>query len=162
MNDPQPFPVWIIPLFPLFFVGVWLFVVGLLAALGGWSALGRHFRDPGDAARGNFIELPGSSLMMRRAPIPFPVSYNHCVAVTVSGAGLHLRVMVLFRFRHPPLLIPWEQVERMEPGHHLFWRTLRIRLRGTGTRISLVGDAGRVVEEAWAQRAGLAMAAAPG
>lgn len=162
MNEPQPFPVWIIALFPLFFVGIWLLVVGLLATLGGWGALARRYPDPGDAARGNLLVLGGSSLMMRRAPIPFPVTYKRCVTVTLSGVGLHLRVMAFFRFRHPPLLIPWEQVERMEAGHFLAWRTLTVHAGGTGTRIALYGSSVQVVEEAWQRRTAPSAATAPG
>jgi hypothetical protein len=161
MNDPQPFPVWIFALFPVFFAAVWLFVVGLLASMGGWSELARHYRDPGEAPRGNAVVLSGASVSLRRGWIPLPANYNHCVTLSLSGTGLHLRVMAVFRFRHPPLLIPWTQVERVEPGTVLFFRILTVHPRGTSTHIHLYGRASTAVEEAWGRRAAGAAQPAP-
>lgn len=157
MSDPQPFPFWIIPLFPVFFVALWLFVTGLLATLGGWSELAHHYPDFGTTPEGNVLTVGGSSVGMRRGGVPLPVSYNRVVTLTLSRTGLHLRVMSFFRFRHPPILIPWEQVEALEPG---MWHSLVVHPRGSGTRIRLYGRAARTVEEAWAQRAGAAHPAA--
>lgn len=153
MSDPQPIPVWLIPLFPVFFVAMWLAVTGLLGTVGGWSELARHYGDPGEAPRGSSIEVRGSSLSLRGGWIPLPTNYNRCVTVTLSGTGLHLRVMFLFRFRHPPLLIPWTRVERVERGTvFFFFRILTVHPRGSATRIRLHGRAARLVEEAWGQR----------
>lgn len=149
MNDPQPFPVWIFVLFPLFFAAVWLLVAAILATVGGWAELARQYRDPGHDFRGNIVQLPGSSLSMRRGRMPFPANYKHCVTLTLPGTGLHLRVMSVFRFRHPPLFIPWGQMERVEPGSILRWRTLTLRPAGSSTRIYLWGRTARVVEDAW-------------
>lgn len=142
-------PLWIIPLFPLFFVAVWLLVMTILATLGGWRALGRRYPDPGNAAVGDLQRLPGSSIRMT----PVPVSYRGCVTLMLSSAGLHLRVMPIFRFLHPPLLIPWSEIERAEAGWGLFGRTLALHPRGGGTGILLHGITARRVEEAWAARA---------
>ena len=162
MDDPQSFPIWpIVLLFPVFFVVLWLGVVGLLATLGGWNALARRFPDPGDAARGNILGLPGTTLGMRRAGVPFPVSYKRCVTLLLSSAGLHLRVMAFFRFRHPPILVPWEQVEGMDPGRMLAWRTLAVRPRGSGARILLYGYAAEAVQASWERRAAAARERAP-
>ena len=43
MSAPPPFAVWMIPLFPLFFIATWLLATGLLAAVGGWSELARLY-----------------------------------------------------------------------------------------------------------------------
>lgn len=154
MSDPQPLPVWIIPLFPVFFTAMWLLVTGTLSMVGGWSELARHYRDPGEAPRRSSIVLRGSSLGLRGGWIPLPTNYNNCVTLTLSGTGLHLRVFFVFRFRHPPLLIPWTRVERVERGTALFFfRTLTVRPHGVDTRIRLYGRAARVVEGAWGQRA---------
>jgi hypothetical protein len=154
MSDPQPFPVWIFLLFPVAFAAVWLLVTGLLGTLGGWSALARLYPDHGDAPAGDVVEIPGTSLGLQRAGMPFPVRYKRCVTVLLSATGVHLRVMALFRFRHPPLLIPWAQVERMETGHLARWRGPVIHPRGTGTTILVHGGAAGAIEEAWALRAG--------
>ena len=50
-------------------------------------------------------------------------------------------------FRHAPLLIPWNQVERFEAGRVFFWRTLTVHPRGTSIRLRLYGSAAQAVEE---------------
>jgi hypothetical protein len=35
------------------------------------------------------------------------VEYNGCLTIRVSPEGLYLAIWPLFRFAHPPLLIPW-------------------------------------------------------
>lgn len=37
-------------------------------------------------------------------------SYNGCLIVGCCAEGLYLATMPLFRFRHPPLLIPWTEI----------------------------------------------------
>lgn len=153
MNEPQPLPLWFIPLFPLFFVGMWMFVTALLSAAGGWGALGRLYPDPDGRARSPLQSFGSASAYLRRGGIPLPVNYNNCVVVEVAEAGLHLRPWLPFRFRHPPLLIPWDRIDRVDPGTLLFRRTVTIHPRGTGTRILLRGRPAEAVEEAWGRRA---------
>jgi hypothetical protein len=146
MSDPQPFPIWIIPPFPLFFAAVWVLVISLLALIGGWAALGRLYPDP-RTARNPVQSFRTASLDLRRGRFPLPVNYNNCVVAEIAPGGLHLRVWLAFRLLHPPLLIPWSQIEHFEPGRSLFWRTLTIHPRGTRIRIRLYGGAAEAVEE---------------
>jgi hypothetical protein len=37
--------------------------------------------------------------------------YGNCLTVGASPDGFYLAISPLFRFRHPPLLIPWTEVE---------------------------------------------------
>ena len=39
------------------------------------------------------------------------VGYNNCLKVHVSGGGLHLAMSPLPMLGHPPLLIPWGELE---------------------------------------------------
>lgn len=162
MDDPQAFPLWLIPVvFPLFFVGLWLFITGLLSTIGGWNVLARLYPEPVMTDRAAIRSVRGASLHLRRRAMPLPTNYNHCVTVGVSPAGLHLRTAVFFRFRHPPLLIPWTEMESVEPEQVLLWHTLAIQPRGAGTHIRLYGGAANLVEEAWGQLAARSPAAAP-
>jgi hypothetical protein len=36
--------------------------------------------------------------------------YHNCLTIGGSPEGLYLAIMPLFRFRHPPLLIPWAEI----------------------------------------------------
>lgn len=145
MDDPQPLPLWMIPLFPLFFAGMWMLVLTIISAAG-WNALARLYREPEGMARDPVASFRTTSIDLRGG-FPLPANYSNCVIVEVARAGLHLRVWLPFRFRHPPLLIPWARVERFERGRFLFWRTLTLHPRGTNTRIRLYGGPARAVEE---------------
>jgi len=38
-------------------------------------------------------------------------NYNHVLTLGASCEGLYLASMCLFRFMHPPLLIPWREIK---------------------------------------------------
>jgi hypothetical protein len=161
MDEPQSLPLWLIPLFPLFFATLWLFITGLLAQVGGWSELARLYREPEGTVRDPVRSFRTATLDLRRGWFPLPANYSNCAIVEVASAGVHLRTWAPFRFRHPPLLIPWRQIERLEPGTILFFRTLAICPRGTAVRIRLYGKPADAVEEAWSQLAARAPQAEP-
>jgi hypothetical protein len=147
MDEPQQLPLWFLPLFPVIFIGFWMLVVGLLAELGGWRNLGQLYPAPRGIQPEPIRSFGMTSADLRRGWFPLPVSYGNVIAVGVGAEGLHLRVWKLFAFRHPPLLVPWTQVERFESGHLLFWRTLTVVPRGTTVRIRLYGNVAKAVEE---------------
>ncbi|HEX6041387.1 hypothetical protein [Longimicrobium sp.] len=159
MNEPQPLPLWFIPLFPLLFAGMWLGICALLASIGGWHGLGARFREPPNAPRPTARAFWTTSLRMSAG---LPVDYRSCVILRLGDAGIHLRTWILFRFLHPPLLIPWAEVESCTPGRHFLRRAVMVRLRGTDTSIRIYGGPGAAVEEgwrryqAWAARSGAA------
>lgn len=146
MNEPQTLPLWFLPLFPILFVGFWMLVIGLLAELGGWRELGQLYPEPQGIERAAVRSFRMTSVELRRGWFPLPVNYANVISMVVGAEGLHLRVWKIFAFRHPPLLIPWTQVERFEAGQVLFWRTLTLTPRGTGTRIRLYGAPARAVQ----------------
>lgn len=152
MDQPQPFPFWVLPLFPIFFTGVWLLVTTLIASMG-WTALARVYREPKGLVRAPVRRFAMASMDLRRGINPLPANYNGCVIVEVAPAGLHLRTWLLFRFRHPPLFIPWPQIERAELGRLLFFQTLTLHARGVQTRIRLQGRPAQAVEEVLRQLA---------
>jgi hypothetical protein len=39
------------------------------------------------------------------------VSYNGCLNITVNKTGIRLSLLVIFRFFHPPISIPWDDIE---------------------------------------------------
>lgn len=147
MHETQPLPLWVIPLFPLFFIGMWMFVLTLLASLGGWRALARLYPAPDGAPQDAAHTFGMTSIDLRRGFLPMPVSYSGCITIAITPAGLHLRVMAFFRFRHPPLLIPWTHLGRLEPGRTLFGRTLAIHPQDTGVRLRMLARPGEAVAE---------------
>ena len=47
-------------------------------------------------------------------------SYNRCLNVTIARAGVHVVPVWFVRLFHPPLLLPWSGVRRVEDKHFLF------------------------------------------
>ena len=50
-------------------------------------------------------QWPGQSGQMR-----WIAGYHNCLTIGCSHQGLYLATMSLFRFRHPPLLVPWDEI----------------------------------------------------
>jgi hypothetical protein len=78
------------------------FLVGnLLAAVGGWRSLARHYRAHDEPSGERFSW--GSMRMS-------VVNYNHCLNMVAGGSGLHLSIFPLLRSGHPALLLPWSEI----------------------------------------------------
>jgi len=84
------------------FVAFWCGIVALIAMVSGWSALARQY--PAPEGHG------GSSWGFESARMRMNSSYSGCLSIHATRDGLYLAVMPFFRFRHPPLLIPWREV----------------------------------------------------
>lgn len=153
MNDPLTFALWFIPVFTVAFAVIWIGGISALAELGGWGELARLYREPEGTVRAPMQAFQMASLDLRRGWFPLPVNYGGCMVVEVAAAGLHLRPWRLFGFRHPPLLIPWARMERVQPSNVLFFRVLTISPQGVGTRIRLYGGPAKAVEQVFEQLA---------
>ena len=53
--------------------------------------------------------------------------YGNCLTLGCNPQGLYLAIMPLFRFRHPPLLIPWDEI-KISRTRILFFRYVRFEL----------------------------------
>jgi hypothetical protein len=141
---------WSMPLGPLWFIllfaGMWLLITGLLSRVSGWSSLAAQFRATQPTGGENFGFVSGS--MGKKG---FPVGYRNCLSVSVSERGFGLAMLFLFRFRSPPLFIPWSQVESVGEKKLLFVRHVVVCLRDQWPAISLQGAAGKRVQEVYAK-----------
>ena len=156
MNDPLTFALWFIPVFMVGFAVFWIGGISALAELGGWGELARLYREPEGTVRAPVRSFQMGSLDLRRGWFPLPVNYGGCMVIEVAAAGLHLRPWRPFSFRHPPLLIPWSEMERVQRGHLFFFPTVTISPRGVETRIRLFGAPAKAVEQVFQQRAAAA------
>ena len=84
----------------------WIALSILIAKLSGWASLARDYRD--DAP------LDGDRFHFQSAGMRFGTNYSGCLTVGVNRKGLYLAVWLLFRFGHPPLLIPWRDITMTE------------------------------------------------
>lgn len=103
----QVSPYWV----PFAFVGIWLFITGLLAVLSGWPSLTQGFR-----AR----DKPSGERFSRQVVRVGVVPENGVTNLIVCDEGLYLRAFPLFRLLRPPLLIPWASI-RLVRHRKIFW-----------------------------------------
>jgi hypothetical protein len=111
-------------IFPLFFVGLWLFISALFAFISGWWSLAQRFRA---------TERPDGEKITSQVKQVGIVPENRVTHMVVSPAGLYLYAFVLFRFLHPPLLIPWSEVHHARQIKILWWQTHEFDLAGITT-----------------------------
>ena len=90
-------------LIPVFFVSIWLLVSACVSWIGGWSTLSKTYR-----AQSPFV---GAKWTLQRAQMRWRTNYNNALTLGVNPQGLYLAIVFLYRFRHPPLLIPWSDVK---------------------------------------------------
>lgn len=131
-------------LFPLLFVILWLSISTLLAVLGGWISLAKHFRAE-QPVRGERFRFVSGSMGSR----VLPVSFGNCLSVVVGDAGFGLSMFFLFRLFSPPLLIPWGAVKSVESKRVLWSRYTVIRLHDHWPIISIRGAAGEGIRQAF-------------
>ncbi|MBT3338991.1 MAG: hypothetical protein HN855_09365 [Anaerolineae bacterium] len=101
---------WIIPLSIIGFLTFWSFVVWLIAVIGGWSRLAKHYQDfdnyYGRKLRGKSGRFGGTS-------------YSGVLIFGADFTGMYLAVNFFFRIGHPPLFIPWNDIQ-MEEHQRIF------------------------------------------
>jgi hypothetical protein len=129
----------------LLFVVFWLGVCAMLSRIGGWSSLVAPFRAK-YPPRGERFRFVSGSLGSER----FPVSYKSSLFVVVSRHGLHLSVYFPFRFQSPALFIPWGEVDSVAEKPFLRTFGVTLRLRRPWPVISVRGQAGHSIREAFA------------
>ena len=99
----------IIVLFAITFPLIWAGVCFVISRLG-WSKLAAHFRTE--------IAPEGQHFSMVSGRVAH-ASYGNVLTVGITPQGLYLSVMLLFRAGHPPLLIPWEAIQDVQPKNML-------------------------------------------
>jgi hypothetical protein len=140
---PQPSFEWFLPVFVLF----WLAACAALSLLGGWRELAYRFKcnEPLD---GDHYRFRSGAMGWK----VFPVNYGNCLFVTVSSNAFSLSILYPFRFLHPRLVIPWQEVEHCEPLKYWFMRHVAVYVAGFDRRILLAGNLGDRILEEWSQR----------
>jgi hypothetical protein len=101
----------------VFFLLVWCLVLLLIAWLGGWRRLSKRFGQ-GRLFYGDIIRFACGQVGLS--------NYSGVLKVGASDTGLYLVPIGLFRPFHPPLLIPWTEMEAVEEG---VGRLQRVQLR---------------------------------
>jgi len=90
-------------IFPIYFLSLWLLVSATISLVGGWFSLAKVYRTP--------VEFDGAKWGMQSGQMRWLVNYNNVLTIGVSPQGLYLASMLLLRFMHPPLLVPWSEIK---------------------------------------------------
>jgi len=117
--NPEPFPPILIAPFLLAFVGLWLVIGAVLSAVSGWSQLAATY--PGGAR-------PVGRRLKRQVVGMGVVGENGVTTMVLAPDGLYLYSHPLFRFRRPPVLVPWKLVAVGEERGLLWWRYMPVTL----------------------------------
>jgi hypothetical protein len=105
--------------FPLYFSALWCLILWIIALTGGWRKLAGRYRHLGD--------IQGQILRFQSARLNWS-NYSNILRIGLSERGLYLSPMAIFRPFHPPLFIPWEEIEA-EPFQRALWRGYQLRFR---------------------------------
>lgn len=120
-NQPEPINIiLIIPIFLTFFTALWLLVGLLNSALSGWQRLATRYATEKPFSGHKWTWESGQ---MRW------VGIRNCLTVGADRNGLYLAMLVVFRFRHPPLFIPWSDIS-ITPKRSFFRKGMEFRLGG--------------------------------
>ena len=122
-TDQNTLSSYLLFLIPFYVAGMWLLISTMVSFIGGWRTLSRRFRAQ-HAPEGN-ITTAGPftySVYMR-----FRTHYGNVIRVTSAQDGLYLSVLAIFRVAHPPLFIPWHEIE-LTRSSFLWWRYVVLTL----------------------------------
>lgn len=130
-----------------FFLGLvflWFAISAVLSLASGWHALARRFRSD-EPVEGERVRCRATAMGWRG----LPMSYGRCVYTTVGQRALALSVIAPFRLLHPPLVIPWAEVERCERVALWFRKCVSVHVRGHGRGLTFHESVGEPMLEAW-------------
>jgi hypothetical protein len=95
-------PFAVAEIIPIYILCLWLLVAATVSFVGGWFSLAKVYRTR--------VEFTGAKWKMQSARMRWLMNYNNVLTIGVSPQGLYLASMFLFRFMHPPLLVPWSEI----------------------------------------------------
>ncbi len=102
------------------FIAIWLSMLFLVSRFGGWGKLYKAYKFP---------ERIGNPFLVKSfQSIQLGISnYNGIMTLSYYPEGLGMEVMILFRFQHPKILIPWKDIKLKEKSKSIFvWNKLEI------------------------------------
>ena len=129
--------------FFLCFVLLWIAIGFTVAQIGGWGQLARFYR----------LSNPfsGERWYLRSGRMRLTMRYRNCLTIGANAQGLYLAVLFLFRFGHPPLFIPWQDIA-VKTGETLWWRWTEFRFRqAPGVFLRVFGRIGDEVKSSAGQ-----------
>jgi hypothetical protein len=134
------------PAFLLLFAAIWGGAMLMISKMGGWRTLARrHTAAPNRSLEGETFRA--ASATMGKGMMP--ANYKGCLVVNFGRTGIYMRPWVMFRFFHPPLLIPWRAVKSVEPEKFWLRNCAKIEVADFEGSIRLYGKPGEEAVRAW-------------
>lgn len=128
----------LLPLFLIFFSGIWMIVLTIISFAGGWNSLAQQF-----STAGVYADLPIKSFNFCSVRLSFLATYSSAMNVTLYEAGILIKPMFILSFMHKPVFIPWEAIEGIVMRSVLFAKRYKIHF---GKRnIILYGEVGEEI-----------------
>lgn len=133
------------------FVGLWMAVIRMLAAMG-WDRLAARFTATSDDHVGA-RRFGMQSLYIDKSEgakrLSSGVSYNNAITIWLDSSGLAMRPLLPFRVFHPLLRMAWAEVESMVSDKMLFFRVYKLQLRGDFPLLTFYGASGKAIYDHW-------------
>lgn len=91
----------------LFFVAFWCAVCFLISLITGWFALGRRFKRQSEP----YGETKTAGPFFYTVYMRLWSHYSSTIRLSAASDALYASVLFLFRMGHPPLRIPWDEIQ---------------------------------------------------
>lgn len=110
--------------FIVVFAGIWMLVLSILSAFSKWGMLGESYRVdefPSDISWRRWISARMNGVM-----------FNNMLWVGVSERGLYLKAgpSFFYKFKHPPLLIPWSDIQSASRKQEFLRKFVGMKVQG--------------------------------
>ena len=109
---------------PIFFVGLWLFVTGILGLVSGWFALARRYPDQPEAA---ILTMPYQQGYMGPS-----VRMNGVLRYSTCPSGLRIGIVLLFGPFSRDFFVPWAEIAIVRRDAWLAGSMVDLRFGSTG------------------------------
>ena len=126
LNSPQGFAI-----IAVFVVAVWWVSMSLTGLLTGWSALARRFRTESEP----YGDCKTAGPFFYTVYMRYWTHYSSVIRLTAAAEALYLSVLFPFRVGHPPLRIPWNEIQFASTKR--FLRTYIVLTLGNEERIPM-------------------------
>ena len=115
----------------ILFVALWCTVCFIISMVSGWFALARRFRKRSEP----YGDLKSAGPFFYTVYLRFWGHYSSVVRLTAAADALYGSVLFLFRAGHPPLRIPWNEIQFGKTRR--VWRTYIVLTLGNKEKIPL-------------------------
>lgn len=126
-------PFIILAAFPVFWFLLVCFVL-VIMSFTGWRSLAEKYSYSGDK--------PQFSYRYASAQISWFGRYNHVLNLAATPRGLYVCPILLFRFAHPALLLPWHLLKSAKPVKSLFSTFSELHFEDSGRSVRIFAPAG--------------------